>query len=48
MIKRCAYCCYKLGAADDYIYLDKYKIYSCKRCYLNIAPTKHKNFLKNN
>ena len=44
MIKRCAYCCYKIEAGDDYIYNGKYKVFSCKRCYINIVPTKHKIF----
>ena len=44
MIKRCAYCCYKIEATDDYIYNGKYKVFSCKRCYINIVPTKHKIF----
>ena len=44
MVKRCAYCCYKIEEGDDYIYNGKYKVYSCKRCYLNIVPTKHKIF----
>ena len=44
MINRCAYCCYKIEAGDDYIYNGKYKVFSCKRCYINIVPTKHKIF----
>ena len=44
MIKRCAYCCYKIETTDDYTYNAKYKVFSCKRCYINIVPTKHKIF----
>ena len=44
MRKRGAYCCYKIEENDDCVYIGKYLVYSCKRCYLNIVPTKHKIF----